>query len=138
MLEQLAQLLKTRKGKYILFLGAGASVTSGSTTTKGIVAGIVEKYRLDSRDPWNSFCDFLKRKGEDERFDIFFQAITSFCLMRFSAPTLLWLWIFSTHSTDWNEYLATLVGTEFMHRAYREVHQLTEKFSLYCWSGFHV
>ena len=70
MLERLAQLLKTRKGKYILFLGAGASLSSGGKTTNEIVADIVEKYKLDSRDPWNSFCTFLKRRGENERFDI--------------------------------------------------------------------
>ncbi|MBU7048327.1 MAG: HEAT repeat domain-containing protein [Theionarchaea archaeon] len=70
MLEQLAQLLKTRKGKYILFLGAGASVTSGGKTTNEIVTDIVEKFELDSSDPWKSFCTFLKRKSENERFDI--------------------------------------------------------------------
>ncbi|MBU7028799.1 MAG: HEAT repeat domain-containing protein [Theionarchaea archaeon] len=70
MLEQLAQLLKTRKGKYILFLGAGASLSSGGKTTKEIVASIIEKYKLNSHDPWNSFCNFLKRKGKKERFDI--------------------------------------------------------------------
>lgn len=62
--------MKTRKGKYILFVGAGASVSSGGKTTKEIVNDIVEEYKLDSCDPWNSLCTFLKKKGENERFDI--------------------------------------------------------------------
>ena len=70
LLRQLSELLKTRKGKYILFLGAGATVSSGSKTTREIVTDIIEKYKLDSHDPWNSFCTFLRRKSENERFDI--------------------------------------------------------------------
>lgn len=31
---------------------------------------IVKKYNLDSQNPWDSFCDFLRKTGENERYDI--------------------------------------------------------------------
>ena len=63
----LAEFLKTRKGKYVLFLGAGASISSGGRTTQGIIDDIIERYELDSKNPWNSFCNFLRKTGEKER-----------------------------------------------------------------------
>jgi hypothetical protein len=69
--RKLAELLKTRKGKYILFLGAGASLTSGGKTAKELVKDVVKRFALDSHTPWDSFCSFLKGINEKERFDIF-------------------------------------------------------------------
>ncbi len=66
----MAQLLKIRKGKYTLFLGAGASISSGGKTSQEIVDDIVKNYGLDTRGCWKSFYDFLKRRGENERFDV--------------------------------------------------------------------
>ena len=44
MYKCLAEFLKTRKGKYVLFLGAGASISSGGRTTQGIIDDIIERY----------------------------------------------------------------------------------------------
>ena len=63
----LAEFLKTRKGKYVLFLGAGASISSGGRTTQEIIDGIIERYELDSKNSWNSFCNFLRKTGVKER-----------------------------------------------------------------------
>ncbi|KYK33810.1 MAG: hypothetical protein AYK18_04415 [Theionarchaea archaeon DG-70] len=70
MLEQLAELLRTRKGEYILFIGAGASLSAGSRTTKEIVEDVVETYKLNSGNLWDCFCDFLRKHSKDERFDV--------------------------------------------------------------------
>ena len=70
MFKRLVESLKIRKGKYILFLGAGASLSCGGKTTREIVEDVVEKYELDTDNPWNSFCDFLRKSGEKERFSI--------------------------------------------------------------------
>ena len=52
--------------KHIIYFSHGRK----GLTTHEIVARIVEKYKLNPRDPWNSFCNFLKREGENEHFDI--------------------------------------------------------------------
>ena len=69
-INELAQLLKIRKGKYTLFLGAGASISSGGKTSQEIVDAIVKEYGLDTSDCWKSFFNFLKKTGENERFDV--------------------------------------------------------------------
>ena len=70
MIKRLAELLKTRKGKYILFLGAGASLSSGGKTTREIVKDVIERYELDSENQWEAFCSFLRNIGGNERFSI--------------------------------------------------------------------
>lgn len=67
MYKCLVEFLKTRKGKYVLFLGAGTSISSGGRTTQEIVDDVTERYGLDSRNPWNAFYNFLRKTGKRER-----------------------------------------------------------------------
>ena len=66
----LAESLKTEKGKHILFLGASASLSSDGKTAEEIVKDIVRKYRLNPRNPWNSFYYYLREAGLNEQYSI--------------------------------------------------------------------
>ncbi|MBU7017446.1 MAG: hypothetical protein HXS44_08050 [Theionarchaea archaeon] len=69
MSKRLTGLLKSRKGKYLLYLGCGASISSGGLTTEKIVENICKKY-MDHSIPSEDSLKFLKRIGENERFDL--------------------------------------------------------------------
>jgi len=67
--KYLAELLETRKGEYVLFLGAGTSISYGKTTEE-LVRDIVSKVGLNPENPWDSFCHFLREIGSKKRYSI--------------------------------------------------------------------